>query len=79
MRQVNGQTRLVVGFGEPLGLIESLSSRLEDEVDGLSNTIDALSDDIGELEVGFGALKIWRAAADPKIKTLHARVRLGFL
>ncbi len=47
----------MVGLSEPLGLIESLSSRLYDEVDGLSNAIDALSNDIGELEVGFGALE----------------------
>ena len=49
-------------LGDPLGLNASLSSRLDDEVDGLSNVIDALSNDagayIGELEVGFGALEI---------------------
>ena len=38
----------MVDLSEPLGLIESLSSRLDDEVDGLSNAIDALSNDIGE-------------------------------
>jgi hypothetical protein len=71
LRQVNGRTRLVVDLSEPLGLIESLSSRLEDEVDGLSNAIDALSNDIGELEVGFGTLETWGAATDPKIRTLQ--------
>ena len=61
----------MVDLSEPLGLIESLSSRLDDEVDGLSNAIDALSNDIGELEVGFGALETWRAATDPKIQSLQ--------
>ncbi len=61
----------MVDLSEPLGLIESLSSRLDDEVDGLSNATDALSNDIGELEVGFGALETWRAATDPKIQTLQ--------
>jgi len=60
----------VVDLSESLGLIESLSSRLDDEVVGLSNVIDALSNDIGELEVGFGALETWRVATDPKIRTL---------
>ena len=36
-----------------LGLIERLSSRMDDEVDGLSNAIDALSNDFG---VHIGAL-----------------------
>jgi hypothetical protein len=76
----------VVDLIEPPGLIESLSSSLNDEVDGLSNAIDAMSNDfgahigalsndfgshIGELEVGFGALETWRATADPKILTLQ--------
>ena len=60
----------MVDLSESLGLIESLSSRLDDEVVGLSNVIDALSNDIGELEVGFGALETWRVATDPKIRTL---------
>jgi hypothetical protein len=53
-----------------MGLIESMSSRLADEVDGLSNAIDTLSNNIGELKVGFNALETWRAAADPKNLTL---------
>ncbi len=56
MRRVNGLTRLAVDFSEPLGLIESLTTRLDDTVDGLSNDIEALSNNIGELEVGFGEL-----------------------
>ena len=62
----------MVDLSEPLGLIKSLSSRMDDEVDGLRNVINALSNDsgthidalsnhfgshIGELEVGFGALE----------------------
>ncbi len=61
----------MVDVSEPMGPIESLASRLNDEVDGLWNVIDALSNDIGELEIGFGALETWRAAADPKIRTLQ--------
>ncbi len=71
LRQVNGRTRLAVDLSEPLGLIESLTNRLDDNVDGLSNAIDALSNNIGDLEVGFGALEALRAAADPKIQTLQ--------
>ncbi len=58
-------------LNEPLALIESLTTRLDDNVDELSNVIDALSSNIGELEEGFGALEAWRAAADPKIRTLQ--------
>ena len=61
----------MVDLNEPLGLIESLSSHLDDEVDGLSSAIDALSNDVGEQEVGFGALETWRVATDPKIRTLQ--------
>ena len=61
----------MVDLSEPLGLIESLSSRLDDEMDGLSNATDALSNDIGKLEIGFGALVTWRAAADPNILALQ--------
>ena len=71
LRQVNRRMRLVIDLSEPLGLIESLSSRMNDEVYGLYNAIGALSNNfgahIGELEVGFGALDTWRAAVDPKI------------
>ena len=74
LRQVNGRTRLVMDLSEPLGLIESLSSRLDDEVNGLSNAIDPLSNEfgahIGELEVGFCALETWRTTAERKILTL---------
>jgi hypothetical protein len=61
LRRVNGRTRVAVDLSEQLALVESLPTRLDDNVDGLSNAIDALSNDfgahIGELEVGFGALK----------------------
>jgi hypothetical protein len=40
-------------------------------MDGLSNATDALSNDIGKLEIGFGALVTWRAAADPNILALQ--------
>ena len=62
----------MVDIDEPLGLIQSLSSCLDDEMDGHSNAINALSNDfgahfgalsnafgshIGELAVGFGPLE----------------------
>ncbi len=56
---------------EPLGLIESITTRLYDNMDGLLNAIGALSNNIGELEEGFGAIEAWRAAIDPKIRTLQ--------
>jgi len=61
----------MVDLSEPLGLSESLSSRLDDEVNGLSYAIDALSNDSEEMEVGFGALETWKAAMDPKIQPLQ--------
>jgi hypothetical protein len=57
LRQVNGQTRLAVDLSEPLALIKSLITCLEDNVDGLSNAINALSNNIGELKAGFGAIE----------------------
>ncbi len=42
LRQVNGRTRLAVDLNEPLALIESLTTRLDDNVDGFSNAIDTL-------------------------------------
>ena len=49
MREVNGRKRLAVDLSEPLGLIESLTSRLE-PVDA---DIGSLWNDMGE---GIGAL-----------------------
>jgi hypothetical protein len=71
LRQVNGRTRLAVDLSEPLALIESLTTRLDYNVDGLSNDIDALSNNLVGLEKDVGALEPWRAAADPKIRTLQ--------
>ena len=65
----------MVDLGEPRGLIESLATRLDNEVDGLSNVLGALSYDlggrIGELEGDVGALETWRIASYPKILTLQ--------
>ncbi len=71
MRQVNGRTRLTVDLSEPPGLIESLTTRLDNNVDGLSNAIGALSNKSVGLEEDVHALEAWRAAADPKIRTLQ--------
>ncbi len=71
LRRINGRTRLAVDLNEPLGLIESLKARLDDDVDELSNAIESLSNNNGELDVGFGALEAWREAADLKIRTLQ--------
>ncbi len=66
-------------LSEPLALVETLSSRLDDKVDELSNAIEVVSNNFGELDEGFGALEAWRTATNPKIRTYPPRVRLGFL
>ncbi len=58
-------------LSEPLALIESLTTRLDDNVDGLSNDIGALSNNLVGMEEDVGALETWRAVTDPKIRALQ--------
>ena len=85
MRQVNRRTRLTVDLSEPMGLIESLTSRPEmadADIGALSNDmgkrIGALSNDmggrIGALSNDLGALSNSLQAACQTITTLQGLI-----